>query len=214
MRTLKLAVLSLALCTAAVPAFSQDHQDHKAADPKAAEKPGHGQPMDQAMMEAWMKAATPGEQHKHLARGAGKWATTQKMWMAPGQPPMETTGTMEGEMILGGRYLHTVYKASMMGQPFEGQAFEAYDNVTQELISAWIDTMGTGILISRGKCDDPACKTVTVSGTMADPMGGPTVTMRQVTTWIDNDNYKFEIWGTDPQGGEAKMMEMTAKRKK
>lgn len=211
MRTLKLAALSLALCTAAVPAFAQDSQQKKAPEKPAA---AHGQPMDQAMMEAWMKAATPGEHHKHLARGAGKWATTQKMWMAPGQPPQETTGTMEGEMILGGRYLHTVYKASMMGQPFEGQAFEAYDNVTQELISTWIDTMGTGMLISRGKCDDPACKTMTVSGTMADPMGGPPVTMKQVTTWIDNDNFKFEIWGNDPQGGNMKMMEMMAKRQK
>lgn len=209
MRTLKVAALSLALCTAAVPAFSQDTQQKKAPE-SAPGMPG----MDAAMMEAWMKAATPGEQHKHLARGAGKWTTTQKMWMAPGQPPVETTGTMEGEMILGGRYLHSTYKATMMGEPFEGRAFEAYDNVTKEIINTWIDTAGTGILVSRGKCDDPACKTVTVTGEMADPMGGPKVTMKQVTTWVDNDNFKFEIWGSDGKGGTMKMMEMTAKRQK
>jgi Protein of unknown function (DUF1579) len=209
MRTLKVAALSLALCTAAVPAFSQDPQQKKAPE-TAPGMPG----MDASMMEAWTKAATPGEHHKHLAQAAGKWATTQKMWMAPNQPPIESTGTMEAEMILGGRYLSSTYKSTMMGEPFEGRAFEAYDNTTQEIVSTWIDTAGTGILISRGKCDDPACKTITVSGTMADPMGGPPVTMKQVTTWIDKDSYKFEIWGSDPQGGSMKMMEMTAKRQK
>jgi len=49
-------------------------------------KPG-GPPagMDQqAMMDAWMKAAQPGEQHKLLAKLAGSWTTTTRMSM-PGQ---------------------------------------------------------------------------------------------------------------------------------
>lgn len=205
MRTLKLAALSLAFVTSTYPAFAQENKGNKAPE---------APPMEQAMMEAWEKAATPGEHHKLLARGAGRWTTSQKMWMMPGQPPTESTGTMQGEMIMGGRYLQANFKATMMGQPFEGRSIEAYDNVTKEIVSTWVDNFGTGIMVSRGKCDDPACKTVTMVSEMADPMGGPNVKIKQVTTWLDNDSYRFEMWMSDPKGESFKSMEMVAKRQK
>ena len=44
--------------------------------------------MSNGEMEAMMKAASPGEPQKKLARLAGDWTFTNTMWMAPGQPPM------------------------------------------------------------------------------------------------------------------------------
>ena len=163
-------------------------------------------------MQAMMAAASPGEPHKHLAQMAGQWTYTMKMWMDPSQPPMETTGTIDSSMILGGRYLQSVYKGNIMGQPFEGHGLYGYDNVSKEHVGAWVDNMGTGIMTSKGKCDDPACKTMTEMGQMNDPMAGGPITVKMVTTNIDKDNFKFEMFMVSGQG-ETKSMEINAKRK-
>ncbi|HEX2642374.1 MAG TPA: DUF1579 domain-containing protein, partial [Thermoanaerobaculia bacterium] len=153
--------------------------------------------------------------HKHLARGAGNWNIATKMWFAPGQPPIENTGTMQGEMIMGGRYLQSVFKSTFMGQPFEGRSLDAYDNASQSFTNTWIDNMGTGVLISHGDCSDPGCKVITLTGIMVDPMSGNKMNTKNVTTWTDNDHYKMEMWANDGKGqGEFKTMELTASRAK
>lgn len=165
-------------------------------------------------MAAMMQAAEPGEQHKGLARMAGDWEFINKAWMAPGQPPMESKGTMHGEMMMGGRYVQHHWKGNFGGMPFEGQGTEAYDNVTKKYLSSWIDNMGTGIMTSSGTCD-AAGKVCTMTGDMADPMSGQNVSMKSVITWADNDHFKNEMFMKDPaSGNEMKMMEINASRKK
>ncbi len=178
----------------------------------AQEKKTETPTMGPAEMEAMAKAATPGENHKHLGRYVGNWNTSMKMWMAPGTPPMESKGTMESEWILGGRYLQSTYKGDMMGQPFEGRATDAYDNVTKQFQSTWIDNMGTGIMISKGTCD-AGCKTLTMTGEMADPMTGNMMPVKSVTTFTAANSWKMEMFTSGPDGSSFKMMEMTATKK-
>jgi hypothetical protein len=170
--------------------------------------------MTQEQMEAMMKLASPGEMHKQLGKMAGDWTFTNKMWMAPGQPPMESTGTMHAEAILGGRYIQSHWKGEFMGQPFEGQATEGYDNISKQYVSSWVDNVGTGIMHSVGTCEDGG-KKCTVVGESSDPMSGGKVTMKSVLTWMDDNSFKNEMYGKDPASGqEMKMMEITVKRKK
>lgn len=184
-----------------------------AAEPKQ-DKPQGAPQMSGPEMEAMMKAMTPGEQHKQLAQMAGDWTFTQKFWMAPGQPPGESSGTMHAETMMGGRYVEHHWKGSFMGQPFEGRGTDAYDNVTEQYVSSWIDNMGTGIMTQTGTCEDGG-KKCTYSGSVSDPMTGGPTTMRSVITWKDNDTFTNEMYGKDPASGqEMKMMEITAKRKK
>jgi uncharacterized protein DUF1579 len=176
--------------------------------PKEPAAPAMGGPE----MEAMMKAMSPGEQHKHLARLAGDWTFTNKMWMAPGQPPSESSGTMHGETILDGRYVQSVWKGNMMGMPFEGHGTDGYDNVAKKYVSSWIDNMGTGILYSTGSCDTDGHKCET-KGSMMDPMTGKDSYMRSVISWTGNDSFVMEMFGPDPSGKEFKWMEMSVKRK-
>ena len=192
-----LCLLALAL---AVPAVAQE-------EPKPA-----APPMDAAMQEAMMKAMTPGEPHKHLAKMAGDWTYTSKMWMAPGQPPMESGGTMHAETILGGRYLQATWKGDMMGMPFEGRATEGYDNLAKKYVSTWVDNMSTGIMYSTGTCDADHRKCES-KGTMIDPMTGKDSYMRSVINWTDDNNFVMQMYGPDPSGKEFQWMEMTVKRK-
>jgi len=179
-----------------------------------ADKPAPPPGMDHAAMERAAKAATPGEHHKQLQHMVGDWTYSSKMWMAPGQPAMESNGTIHSESLLGGRYVLSVYKRDMMGMPFEGHSTDGFDNNTGKYVSSWVDNFGTGIMNSTGSCD-AACKVVTMtSEPMLDPMSGKKMANKQVITWADDNNFKFEMFAVDPAGGpEMKVMEVMAKRK-
>jgi len=202
MKMKSLLVLSTMLLSVGGAAFAQDK----------AQQPPMGGP-SQADMETMAKSMAPGPQQQQLARMAGDWTYTSKMWMMPGQPPMDSAGTMHAEVLLGGRYVEHHWKGSFMGMPFEGRGTEAYDNVTKQYVNAWIDNMGTGIMNSTGTCDDGG-KKCTYNGLTSDPMAGKAVAMREVITWMDGDTFTNEMFGNDPSGKEMKMMEITAKRAK
>lgn len=177
----------------------------------AQEKPA-APPMGGPEMEAAMKAMSPGENHKHLSWYAGDWTFTNRMWMDPSQPPLESTGTMKGELILGGRYAQTHWQGSMMGMPFEGRGTDGYDNLKKQYVSSWVDNMGTGILLFTGTCENGGKKCM-MKGDMIDPMTGKPGYMRSVTTWTDQNNFTMEMYGAGGDGKEVKMMEMVVKRK-
>jgi hypothetical protein len=193
-------IAMLCLLMVVAPVMAQD---------KKAESKGPSE----ADMAAMMAAAQPGENHKHLSQMAGDWEVITKAWMAPGQPPMESTGTMHAEMMMGGRYVQHHWKGSFGNMPFEGQGTEAYDNMTKKFVSSWIDNMGTGIMMSTGTCDE-AGKVCTQVGDTMDPMSGQSMTMKSVITWADNNHFKNEMFVKDAAGNEMKMMEITASRKK
>lgn len=199
MKTRSIVVALSLLALAALPALAQD---------KPKDAPG----MHSAEMEAMMKATSPGEQQKRLARMAGDWTFTNQAWMAPGQPPMESKGTMHAEVLMGGRYVEHTWKGNFMGMPFEGRGTDGYDNIGKQYVSSWVDNMGTGIMYETGTCDD-AGKVCTYNGDVWDPMSGKKSTMKQVITWVDDNTFKNEMYGPGPDGKEAKMMEIVAKRK-
>jgi hypothetical protein len=165
----------------------------------------------QAMMEVWKKAAIPGEPHKLFATLSGSWTTTTKEWMEPGKPPTEATGTAEMKMLLDGRFLYQEYNGQMMGQPFSGVGIDAYDNMTKKYVTAWMDSMGTGIFIMEGTAG-PDGKTITLNGSHPEPGGGK-MTHRAVWKIIDNNNQSFEMYGAHHGQKEAKLMEITYTRK-
>ena len=169
-------------------------------------------PMDQqAMMELWKKLGTPGEPHKVFASLAGHWTTQIKEWMEPGKPPMESTGTAEMKMLLDGRFLYQEYHGQMMGQPFSGIGIDAYDNMTQKYVTAWMDTMGTGIFMMEGTAS-PDGKTITLHGSHPEP-GGGRMTHRAVWTLVDANSQTFDMYGAHHGGSEMKMMEILYSRK-
>ena len=57
-----------------------------AAAPAVAEQPEQPEIDQQAAMEAWTKASTPGEFHAFFAKKEGKWRVAGQMWMGPDAP--------------------------------------------------------------------------------------------------------------------------------
>jgi hypothetical protein len=182
------------------------------ASPVLAKEKKHEKQMDpQAMMEVWKKMATPGEPHKLLAGLAGSWTTTTKEWMEPGKPPTESTGTAEMKMLLDGRFLYQEFTGNMMGQPFSGVGIDAYDNMTKKYVTAWMDTMGTGIFMMEGTASADG-KTITLKGSHPEP-GGGRMTHRAVWKIVDSNTQTFDMYGTHHGGKEAKVLEIIYSRK-
>jgi len=212
-------VALLALVTLMLPLTLGTRPLH-AAEPKqpaaSATSPASSdaQAKAKAEMDAYMKLIQPGEHHKHLGNLNGRWKTTGQM-MNPGQPPIAMSGTMEASWILGGRYLQEVHTGNFMGQAFEGRSLDGYDNMAHQYFSTWVDNMGTGVMVFRGSCDDP-CKVLTETAEGPDPMTGKVVKTKSVTTFVDPDTYRFEMYtvGAAPDGKDTKVMEMVAKRQK
>lgn len=183
-------ILHAALACALLSPIAAVAQDEAAAQPAPA--------MDaeqQAMMAAWQKAATPGPQHAQLAEHfAGTWNTKQTMWMDPSAPPMTEAGTSVDTAVLGGRQIRTEFSSQFMGQPFKGIGFTGYDNVRGKYTGLWIDDMSTGLMTSTGDYD-PATKTYTFAGQMADPMAnGAMVPIRQTIRIVDADHHVMEMF--------------------
>ena len=182
------------------------------ASPVMAKDKKQAKQMDQqAMMEAYMKLATPGEPHKLFATLAGSWTTKTKSWMEPGKPPMESTGSAEMKMLLDGRFLQQEFTGDMMGQSFSGIGIDAYDNLRKRYVTAWIDTMGTGIFMMDGTASADG-KTITMKGQHAE-LGGGQMTHRAVWKIADSNTQTFDMYGTHYHGKEMKMMEIAYTRK-
>lgn len=171
-------------------------------------------PPDSATVaKAWADYATPSVAHEMLAKDTGTWDAEMSFWTPDNPEAQKATSVAEYKMILGGKYQEGKFTGEMWGMPFEGRGLTAYDNASGEFIATWIDNMGTGVLVSKGKYDE-ATKTLTFNGKMVDPVTKKEKQIKEVITYIDDNNQKMEMFDIDENGKEFKNMEILSKRRK
>lgn len=146
------------------------------------------------------------EHHELLTSLAGKWNATVQLWMEPDAKPEESEGSSDGKLIMGGRFLEQSYQGVLMGQPFEGRGIFGYDNLKKEYTSIWFDSTATGIMMGSGQYNSES-KILVTEGRISCPMTQePRRWYRDVTTFIDADNYTRETYMRDQRGIEYKYM--------
>lgn len=162
--------------------------------------------------KAWTDYATPSKAHEMLAKDSGTWDAELTFWSPDNPQEMKSTATVTYKMIMGGKYQEGTYSGDMFGMPFEGKGTVAFDNATEEFVSTWIDNMGTGMMITRGKYDE-ATKTSTFYGEMVDPVTKKAKKVKEIITYIDDNNQKMEMFDVLEDGKEFKSMQVVSKRK-
>jgi hypothetical protein len=183
-------LLALAVLTA--PALADHHEEPAGAPQMSAE--------EQAMMEAWMKAGTPGEPHRQLAATVGTWKAHVRTWMGGQESTSE--GTAKREMVLDGRVLTETFQGNMMGMPFVGHGMTGYDNARGMYGSTWNASMSTGVRVSWGKWDDEA-KGLVFHGEMSNPMSpGETTKIKMISRTQADGSELFEMWEPNGPNGE------------
>jgi hypothetical protein len=163
-------------------------------------------------MEAQTKAATPGPEHRALAKLEGKWTLQILSWPTPDSPALKSEATGELTPVVGGRYLQEKVQGKMGPRPFEGVGIEGFNNVTLERFRTWFDSMSTGPIVLRGKCPSEA-KKCAFKGTMPDPLVSRDVEVSEILTATDEDHFTRELFAPGPSGEAFKILEIAYSRK-
>ncbi len=199
---LNTAALAVVACLVLRPGLADDKKDAVKLDDKA-----------KAELEAYLKYASPGPEHKRLEPLNGSWTFTAKMWMDPAQKePTESKGTADRKWVLGGRFLQEEIKGEFMGQPFQGFGLTGYDNGQKKYIGTWGDTMATGLSNSSGTSDE-AGKVFTFTREDFDPVSKKTIKGRDLVRILGDDKHTMEMYKTGPDGKEMKVLELVFTRK-
>jgi len=185
----------------------------EAAEPEAL--PGGNEGSMQEAMAAWLLSSSPSEHHAKLDPFVGQWDVTVRFWMAPGLPPQVNQGTSEISWILDGRFLQENFQSVMqMGtEPttFKGFGLTGYDNVKQQYVGIWADTMSTAVIPSTGQFDESTGGFVLTSE-FDDPMTGLPTSMRMVLQSLGEDGALMQAF--KPLGDQEFMcLEITYTRR-
>jgi hypothetical protein len=102
-------------------------------------------PAQQSAVQEIMRRMTPGNAHKVLAKMAGKWRGTLKIWnsAAPTAAPRESTVETETKLILGGRFAQTESQGLLMRLPMQRISILGFDNLTQQYTLVFYSNLDT-----------------------------------------------------------------------
>jgi len=193
------------LCFAAASVRSDEKHDHG----HAGHDHDHAGMSPEEQHAMWMKLATPGAEHERLQKMVGNWNVSVKAWHGPGEPEV-STGKSVFTSILNGRYIEEHFIGSGADGPFEGKGLHGYDNGKKMHVATWADTMSTKIMIFEGKYDSSG-KKLTMYADISTP-DGRTMKFRSVSEHVSDDEVKFEMYRTGPDGEEMKGLELIYKR--
>ncbi len=152
-------------------------------------------------------------EHKGLANEIGVWDAESKFWLAPGTAPVPSKA-VETNKMLGELWMVSEFKGEVMGMSFVGHGQFGYDPHKKKYVGTWIDTFSPHLSVMEGTMDE-ATQTLTMMSKGFDPMLGKEVTSKMVSTMIDHDHKKFQIFMPVPgkEGEWWKKMEIEYTRR-
>lgn len=158
-------------------------------------------------------AQSAGSPHRFLARLAGGWAGTSRLWLEPevltGEWPM--IGNIQ--LVLDGRFALFLYQSAVEDEPQHGMFTFGYNTLTDQFEASWVDSFhnNTAIMFCVGI---PTESGFSVLGSYPDPSGGPDWGWRTVVELLDNDHLLITAYNIHPEGGEARATEARLTRVK
>lgn len=178
----------------------------------------------EAMMEAWMELAVPGEPHKKLAALVGEWDVVTRMYMAgPDSDPVESKAYSKITAVLGGRFIQEQVvgefampnvQGGIESMKFEGLGLTGYDNYKKAYISTWADSMGTMLLLSKGTYNPSKPDDITFYGEMPEPgLGIQDRYIKYHKKMVNKDKFIFTMYDLAVSENH-KVMELVYNRKK
>jgi hypothetical protein len=142
----------------------------------------------------------------------GQWDVTIQTWKSLSEAPLMGKATSSGELILGGNYIQQKLNGNINEMNLEGLVLLGTDPLRQTYQAAWLDNLGTRILITEGSFTEP--NVLTVRGEYAEAASGALRSLRIVFRSVDADHYVTEIYGPGLDGAEMKLMELSFSRQR
>ncbi len=160
----------------------------------------------------------PTKEHKWLKKFVGRWTATSKGVMAEGQPPVETTATINSQLVGGfwvinrmqGKFNGPDGKASAM--VFKGFQTIGYDVKKKKYVGTWIASMDGYLWHYEGAVEKNGTKLVLEADgpDMVDP--NKTTKYRDAYEFISKDEIIVTSSMQKPDGTWFTFMNGTSKR--
>jgi len=152
----------------------------------------------------------PGPEHQALARFAGSWRGTTRLWLDPDAAPEESPTELSAELLLGGRWLRLSFRGTAMAQPHAGEMLIGYHADARAHELAWIDSFhtGTSIMPFTGPATEPGL--VDVLGSYA--AGGQRWGWRTRLWLASPDELALEAFNIPPDGPELRAIASRLRR--
>lgn len=120
---------------------------------------------------------------------------------------VKMTGTVEGKMVVGGKWLEHDITMKMGDAPAQGRMMVAYDEASKTYVSSWIDSMAAMVITAKGTREG---NTVTMVSDEVEMMGMK-MKVKVIITFKDKDTFT-EIVQTDMGQGFKTMQDLTCTR--
>ena len=143
-----------------------------------------------------------------LRKDVGEWNAELTVVPGPGAAPQLSKGRLVGRLISGGRWLVTDFKNHTTG--FEGHGLYGFNPSTGRFVGTWVDDMRSNIYVGEGVWDE-ASKTMTYTWKAAMP-NGQTMTWRETSQMVSENERLFLVLFPAPSGGEFEMLRAVYKR--
>lgn len=161
------------------------------------------------MSEATHQMPTPGAEHDLLKPFVGRFRTTVKLYMGPGDP-MVQHGTMLNSFQLGGLYLHQDYTGDPTPGPFPsflGRGYWGYNPYSKVYEGFWIDNASSVMQVESGSVDQSG-KVWTMVSRLTHPGSGKPMVKKSEIRLIDGDHHSMVTTMTIEGGPEIRTMEI------
>lgn len=143
--------------------------------------------------------------HYELARLAGHWEGSTRVWFEPGVLGDESPMRGSIRLVLGGRFALHEYEGALGGKSLQGLAIYGYHVKRNRFEMAWIDSfhMGTAIMLATGGGNGPFL----ALGQYEAPHGGLQWGWRTDIELLNEDALVITAWNVSPQGEKARAVE-------
>ena len=147
-----------------------------------------------------------GSPHHFLARLAGGWTGTTKLWIESDVLADESPVQGSIQLVLDGRFALYLYQGSVEGKPQHGIFTFGYNTQLKRYEASWVDGWhnNTAIMFCTGDAMENGFQ---VSGSYPDPSSGPDWGWRTEVILEDINHLTITAYNISPAGSEAKATE-------
>lgn len=152
----------------------------------------------------------PGEQHRKLNALVGAWDVSLKIPVGPGRH-IDGKSSCEARWVMDGRFVRLEYTSTFRGKPLTVVRYVGFDRYKDKFVEVQFESTHTDVMQNEGSISSDGT-TITTLGSHVDTAAGKAVKVRSVTSILDENSFKVELFYGE--GADAKTVSLMHNRKK